>query len=199
LPARRVAHAVCALRLADHRIRGWAILFAGLSPLSYWLILPLEERFPVFVDDGTPVAGIVVIGGTFDTEPTLAHGQMTLNETGERIVALGDLARRYPSAKIIYAGGGSEFAPDTTPEADLLARTIGELGLAKERVTYERRSLNTVQNALYAKEIAAPKPGERWLLVTSAFHMPRAVGAFAQPALASTPIQSISALREARR
>src|SRR5260221_9262144 len=129
-----------------------AILFAGLSPLSYWLILPLEERFPVFVDDGQPVAGIVVIGGTFDTEPTLAHGQMALNETGERIVALGDLARRYPSAKIIYAGGGSEFAPDTTPEADLLARTIGELGLAKERIIYERRSLNTFQNALYAKE-----------------------------------------------
>ena len=105
-----------------------ALLIAGLSPLSYWLILPLEERFPVFVDDGRPIAGIVVIGGTFDTEPTLARGQMALNETGERIVALGDLARRYPEAKIIYAGGGSEFASEMTPEADLLERTIGALG-----------------------------------------------------------------------
>jgi len=155
-----------------------ALLIAGLSPLSYWLILPLEERFPIFVDDGRPIAGIVVIGGTFDTEPTLARGQMALNETGERIVALGDLARRYPEAKIIYAGGGSEFAPEMTPEADLLERTIGALGLPAARVTYERRSLNTFQNALYAKEIAQPKSGERWLLVTSAFHMPRAVGSF---------------------
>ena len=155
-----------------------AFLIAGLSPLAYWIILPLEERFPVFVDDGTPIAGIVVIGGTFDTEPTLSHHQMALNETGERIVALGDLARRYPNAKIIYAGGGSEFSRETTPEADLLEQTIGELGLAKGRVTYERRSLNTFQNALYAKELAGPRPSERWLLVTSAFHMPRAVGAF---------------------
>ena len=155
-----------------------AFLIAGLSPLSYWLILPLEDRFPIFADDGKPIAGIVVIGGTFDTEPTLSRGQMALNETGERIVALGDLARRYPGAKIIYSGGGSEFALDTMPEATLLERTIGELGLAPDRVAYERQSLNTYQNALYAKQMADPKPGARWLLVTSAFHMPRAVGAF---------------------
>jgi uncharacterized SAM-binding protein YcdF (DUF218 family) len=155
-----------------------ALLVAGISPLSYWLMLPLEERFPVFADDGTPIAGIVVIGGTFDTEPTLAHEQMALNETGERIVALGDLARRYRQARIIYAGGGSEFAPDTTPEAALLERTIGALGLPAARVSYERRSLNTSQNALYAKAMAQPQAGERWLLVTSAFHMPRAVGSF---------------------
>ena len=155
-----------------------ALLFAGLSPLAYWLILPLEERFPIFQDDGKAIAGIVVIGGTFDTEPTLARGQMALNETGERIVALGDLARRYPNARIIYAGGGSEFAPEMTPEATLLERTIGELGLPAARVIYERRSLNTYQNAIYAKELAVPRPGEHWLLVTSAFHMPRAVGAF---------------------
>ncbi len=154
------------------------LLVAGLSPLAYWLILPLEERFPIFHDDSKPIAGIVVIGGTFDTEPTLARGQMSLNETGERIIALGDLARRYPNAPIIYAGGGSEFAPEMTPEATLLERTIGELGLPRPRVIYERRSLNTYQNAIYAKELAVPKPGERWLLVTSAFHMPRAVGAF---------------------
>jgi len=155
-----------------------AFLFAGLSPLSYWLMLPLEERFPIFADDGTPIAGVVVIGGSFDTAPTLARGQMALNEAGERIIALADLARRYPEAKIIYAGGGSEFAFDTTPEADLLERTVGALGLPAARVTYERRSLNTYQNALYAKELAHAKPGERWLLVTSAFHMPRAIGAF---------------------
>ena len=93
-------------------------------------------------------------------------------------MALGNLARRYPQAQIIYAGGGSEFAPDTTPEADLLERTIGALGLPAARVSYERRSLNTYQNALYAKAMAQPKAGERWLLVTSAFHMPRAVGSF---------------------
>jgi uncharacterized SAM-binding protein YcdF (DUF218 family) len=141
-------------------------------------MLPLEERFPAFVDDSAPIDGIVVLGGTFDTAPTLAHKQMALNETGERIVALGDLARRYPSARVVYAGGGSEFVRDKEAEATLLEQTIGELGLEPARVTYERKSLNTEQNALFAKAIALPKPGERWLLVTSAFHMPRAIGAF---------------------
>ncbi len=130
------------------------------------------------VDDGTPVTGIVVIGGTYDTEATNVHGQMALNETGERLIALGELARRYPEAKLIYAGGGSEFTPDTTPEATLVENTAHQLGVARERILYDRRSLNTFQNALYAKELAEPKAGERWLVVTSAFHMPRTMGVF---------------------
>lgn len=154
------------------------MLLAGLSPLAYWIMRPLEERFPAFADDGKPIDGIIVLGGTFDTGPTLAHHQMALNETGERIVALGDLARRYPNARIVYSGGGSEFARDYTPEATLLEQTIGELGLPPERVSYERASLNTAQNASESKALAQPKAGETWLLVTSAFHMPRAVGAF---------------------
>ena len=155
-----------------------ALLVVGLSPLGNALILPLEERFPAYIDDGTPVAGVVVIGGTFDTEATNVHGQMALNETGERLIALGDLARRYPDATIVYSGGGSEFTPDTTPEATLVEHTIGQLGIAPGRVVYERRSLNTFQNALYSKALAKPKQGERWLVVTSAFHMPRTMGVF---------------------
>lgn len=154
------------------------LLVAGLSPLGNLLILPLEERFPAFVDDGRPVAGVVVIGGTFDTEATNVHGQMALNETGERLIALGDLARRYPNAKIVYSGGGSEFTLDKTPEATLVEKTAGQLGIVPGRVIYERRSLNTFQNALYSKSLAGPQPGERWLMVTSAFHMPRAMGVF---------------------
>ena len=154
------------------------LFIAGLSPLGNALMLPLEERFPAFVDDGTPIAGVVVIGGTFDTEATNFHGQMALNETGERLIALGDLARRYPDAKVVYSGGGSEFTADTTPEATLVEKTAGQLGIAPGRVIYERRSLNTFQNALYSKVLAAPKEGERWLVVTSAFHMPRTMGVF---------------------
>ena len=172
----RTRRAALGKRMAYVSIIG--LLVAGLSPLGNALILPLEDRFPSYVDDGTPIAGVVVLGGSFETEVTNVRGQMALNETGERLIALGDLARRYPGAKIVYAGGGSEFTPDTTPEATVVENTIGQLGIAPGRVIYERRSLNTFQNALYAKELAEPNEGERWLVVTSAFHMPRAMGVF---------------------
>ena len=42
----------------------------------------------------------------------------------------------------------------------------------------ETRSRNTEENAVFTKELVQPKPGERWLLVTSAQHMPRAIGCF---------------------
>lgn len=172
----RGKRAVLGARLAA--VGGVGLLVAGLSPLGNALILPLEERFPTFRDDGAPVHGFIVLGGTFDTEATNARGQMALNETGERLIALGELARRYPAARIIYAGGGSEFTPDTTPEATLVENTAGSLGVAPARIAYDRQSLNTFENALYAKKIARPQPGERWLVVTSAFHMPRTVGVF---------------------
>ncbi len=172
----RTKGAVLGGRLAA--VGAGGLLIAGLSPLGNALMLPLEERFPAYREDGTPVAGIVVLGGTYDTEATNVHGQMALNETGERLIALGELARRYPEARLIYAGGGSEFTPDATPEATLVEKTAHQLGIASGRILYDRRSLNTYQNAVYAKKIARPKPGERWLVVTSAFHMPRTMGVF---------------------
>ena len=181
----RTRRAVLGGRLAAAGAIG--LLVAGLSPLGNALIWPLEERFPSYRDDGTPVAGVVVLGGTFDSEVTNGRGQMALNETGERIVALGELARRYPSARIVYSGGGSEFTPDTTPEATLVEKTVQSVGVVTSRVEYERASLNTYENAVYSKKIAQPKDGERWLVVTSAFHMPRAIGVFRKAGFAVVP------------
>ena len=63
-------------------------------------------------------------------------------------------------------------------EADYLYPLLDSFGVPRERVTLENRSRNTYENAVFAKELAKPKPGERWLLVTSALHMPRAIGCF---------------------
>jgi uncharacterized SAM-binding protein YcdF (DUF218 family) len=155
-----------------------ALVVTGLTPFANLLILPLEDRFPAFVDDGQPVNGVVVLGGSYETEVTNVRGQMTLNEAGERVIAMAELARRYPQARIIFSGGGSVFSADQTAEADLVAKTLPQLGIEASRVSFERASLNTEQNATLSRQIAQPRPGERWLLVTSAFHMPRSVGAF---------------------
>jgi uncharacterized SAM-binding protein YcdF (DUF218 family) len=177
------------------RRTGWALaclgalgMFAGgLGPVANWLIMPLEERFPAFRDDGGPIAGIAVLGGAVEAEESLARGQLQINEAGERVIALADLARRYPAAKLVFSGGGSTLIVDEVAEAQGLSRFIGELGLSRERVLFEGRSRTTRENALYSRELVKPQPGERWLLVTSAWHMPRAIGCFREAGFAVTP------------
>jgi len=63
-------------------------------------------------------------------------------------------------------------------EADHIAPLFAKLGVAPERLVLENRARNTYENARYSREVAAPDAGESWILVTSAFHMPRAVGCF---------------------
>lgn len=153
------------------------LLAAGLTPLSTLLFLPLEERFPAFVDDGKPVHGVIVLGGVVSPQISRGRGQMALNEAAERIVAMVDLARRYPEAQVVFTGGSGDITAASTSEADMVEKTIAPL-LPPGRITYERVSRNTVENAELSFRQIGPKPGERWLLVTSAWHMPRSVGIF---------------------
>src|SRR5262249_27361099 len=97
------------------------------------------------------------------------RGEVAVGRTADRIIAAVELARRYPGARIVFAGA---------TESDFVVRLVEKFGMSKDRVIVERKSRNTVENAAFAKQLVMPKPGERWLLVTSAMHMPRAVGVF---------------------
>ena len=153
------------------RLASWLIVtslvllaVAGLSPLGNALILPLEERFPPWNPSHGAPDGIVVLGGGI--------------LSSERITATAELARRYPNARIIFSGGSSSLIYDEGPEAPFAVRQLEALGVAHDRIAAEDRSRNTLENAAYSLRLAHPKPGERWLLVTSAYHMPRAMAAF---------------------
>jgi uncharacterized SAM-binding protein YcdF (DUF218 family) len=93
------------------------------------------------------------------------------------MTALVELARRFPNARVIFSGGSAALFPQAT-EAEFALRLFERLGLPPGRVIAEDNSRNTVENARFSKEVAKPKPGERWLLVTSAYHLPRAMGVF---------------------
>ncbi|NEU12204.1 YdcF family protein [Methylobacterium sp. BTF04] len=156
-------------------------LFAGgLAPLSAVVALPLEDRFPAFVADGEPVAGIVVLGGAVDTNTSAKRGEFALNDAGERHIAMADLARRYPQARLVFSGGGSTQDGGPNSEAGFVGRFADLLALPRTRLILEDRSRNTHENAAFSADMVKPKPGERWLLVTSAWHMPRAMGCFRQ-------------------
>ncbi|MEH3147299.1 MAG: YdcF family protein [Methylobacterium frigidaeris] len=155
------------------------LALAGLSPLAAWVTRPLEDRLPSFEDDGRPVTGILVLGGAVEARSSASRGQIVTNDAGERMIALGDLARRYPEAKLVFVGGSGSLKGGES-EAGAVRRYIGTLGVPPERMLYEEQSRNTRENATLSAAMLSPGPGERWLLVTSAWHMPRSVGCFRQ-------------------
>ncbi|MBS7544987.1 YdcF family protein [Ancylobacter oerskovii] len=150
----------------------------GLGPFGRVLAVPLENRFPAFVDDGRPVAGVVVLGGSERPDIAAARGQPALTQAGERLMALADLSRRYPEARILFSGGSGDIGRPPLSEADVVRMALPQLGVDPARVSFEAASRNTAENAALSRELARPAPGERWLLVTSALHMPRAMGCF---------------------
>src|SRR5580704_13247994 len=154
------------------------VVLAGYSPLGNVLILPLEERFPPWDPSHGAPDGIVVLGGAISPGVSDARGSVALDEAAERITATAELARRYPDARIIFSGGSGSLLEREGPEAPFAVRELLALGVAHDRITAEEQSRNTLENAAYARLLANPKPGERWLLVTSAYHMPRAIAAF---------------------
>ncbi len=149
----------------------------SLSPLGLLMLAPLENRFP---KPALPerIAGIVVLGGSFDTRVARTRGEPELNDAADRITTTLALARRFPEARVVFSGGAAAMFEEDVTESSVAQRLFGDLGLAPERLLLEDRSRNTVENARFSRELAKPQPGETWVLVTSAAHMPRSVGCF---------------------
>jgi uncharacterized SAM-binding protein YcdF (DUF218 family) len=167
------------------RLASWLVVtslvllaIAGLSPLGNALILPLEDRFPPWDPSRGAPYGIVVLGGAISPGISDARDSIALDEAAERITTAAELARRYPEARIIFSGGSGSLLEHEGPEAPFAVRELMALGVAHDRITAEEQSRNTIENAAFSRLLANPKPGERWLLVTSAYHMPRAMAAF---------------------
>ena len=163
------------------------VVIIGISPFGLMMIAMLENRFPPWQDAGGPVDGIIVLGGMIDPRMTVERGSLSIGGEVERMTEAAALARRYPAARIVFSGGNPNFFADEPPEADYAVQLFELLGVPAARVTLENRSRNTAENAKFTKALVKPKPGERWLLVTSAAHMPRSVGAFRQVDFAVEP------------
>lgn len=181
-------------RCGWRRLRG---IGAGLAfvilALSAWtsfgaiLLNPLEDRFQRPAPPPQNVAGIVVLGGGLEGAVNLARGGYELNSGGDRFVETAILARRYPEAKVVVSGGVGSLILEGEGDAVSAPRLLTALGVAPERLILEDKSRNTYENALFTKALVTPKPGETWLLVTSAFHMPRAKALFDKVGFAIVP------------
>ncbi len=155
------------------------LLFAGtlaltIFPLGDFFLRPLEETFPA-QPDLTEVDGIIVLGGAEDTGAYRNFGGTQLNDAGERLIDGALLALRFPQARLVFTGGSARVGreEDTTDPSEMVRALWLGLGIAPDRIVLEQASRNTAENASLTRDLVQPKPGETWVLVTSAFHMPR--------------------------
>lgn len=175
----------CVLARLGYR-PGWRLVAAattalgicGLLPLGTLMLRPLEDRFSVPDLDGLQPSGIIVLGGAIDQVVGPARGQLTVPNAATRLIQGATLARRFPQARLLYTGGSNALIEQVTGEAEEAKRLWVELGIDPARIITEDRSRNTFENAQFSRDLLHPGQGDRWLLVTSAYHMPRSVGLF---------------------
>jgi uncharacterized SAM-binding protein YcdF (DUF218 family) len=152
-----------------------ALALMAFSPLPRIVVRPLENRFPQQDVTKGPVDGIIILGGAIG----VARGDVVLTSAAARMTKAVELARLHPKAKVVFTGGsGNLISPVIDTEAEGARLLLQGLGLEPGRLVLEDKSRNTRENAIYTRRLVDPKPGERWLLVTSAWHMPRAIGVF---------------------
>ena len=158
-----------------------ALLVAlAILPLGDLLLQPVERTYPAHPPLDR-VDGIIVPGGGEDVRTSTYWGQMQLNEGGERFTAALALARRFPQARVLFTGGSGalrDLTGSETSEAAMAERFFLDQGIAPGRLLLEGQSRNSAENARLSLALAAPAAGETWVLVTSAFHMPRAMHSF---------------------
>ncbi|MGI4939631.1 MAG: YdcF family protein [Janthinobacterium lividum] len=157
-----------------------ALLLAAclVLPLGTWVTLPLEARFPAVSDPPIKVDGIVLLGGAIDDITSQDWQTPVLNGAANAVTSFVSLARRYPDAKLVFTGGSGSIAQGYTTETEWTRRLFAELGLSSSRVLFEDASRTTWENAVDVSRLVQPKPGETWVLLTNAMHMPRSVGVF---------------------
>ena len=152
------------------------LITVGMTPLGLMAAAPLENRFPQPAADMPPPFGIIVLGGAVNGPVSKARGEIVFDE-GERMIEAAFLAKRYPQARMVFTGGSGSLIAKSK-EAPAARELLIELGVDPARIIVEEKSRNTEENAQFTAAIVRPEPKQRWLLVTSAFHMPRAIGVF---------------------
>ena len=155
----------------------FAILLTAL-PIGKLVINHLENRFQVVTVLPKNITGIIVLGGVVDQYLTNNREQIAINGAAERVTEFARLSKLYPKAKLVYTGGSGILGKQDLKEADFVRPLFKSLHIDQKRIVFENQSRNTAENASFTAKIIKPTMKQRWIIITSAFHMPRAIGIF---------------------
>jgi len=139
------------------------------------LILKLEMNYHdafIFPDK---IDGILILGGATNPYLSAEFNQIQFNSSAERLVESITLIKKYTDAKIIFSGGAGYINKPTMDHAKVAKQFYAQIGLDTNKIIFENKSRNTYENILFSKYIVNPKKNESWIVITSAFHMNRAM------------------------
>jgi len=149
-----------------------------LFPINILLLRPLEERFSAPTELPADISGIIVLSGSERPVITKTRGQPSLSGGAERLTTFVALARHYPQASLIYAGGAGSLYYQDYKSNETARKLFEQLGLNLDRVLFDTEARNTFENAVNTFNLLGQQTEGDWILITSAFHMPRSVGIF---------------------
>lgn len=165
---------------------GW--LAAGMLLISGWqgpaelALRQLESAYPSLADQNQTLdqyTGVIILGGGLDSGRLWTRpGQIELNSAAERMTAGVSLIQHHPQFKMIFTGGEGELFGVGPKEAERAKLFFDSLSVPSDRIMYESVSRNTHENALLSAQLHGVDPHQPWLLLTSAFHMPRSMAIF---------------------
>lgn len=152
--------------------------FFAAEPVASFLFRRAEATAPKTFDPGVVYDAVIVLGGSLDLDATQQAGAPELNAAGERFLRGLELLRDGKARNVLLSAGTPDRRPGALAEAPVFARELERLGIAPERIVAEARSRNTRENAVESARIVRERGWKRLVLVTSAFHMDRALGCF---------------------
>lgn len=154
------------------------IVFLSFFSIGDLMLYPLESRFQHNPELPERVDGIIVLGGSVIPSVSLEWQQLETYSSHERLSSFIELANRYPKAKLVFSGGSASLNRNHPTEAEIVYDYFLRAGLQDERLILENQSRNTAENASMTKQLIQPEAQEKWILITTAYHMPRSVGLF---------------------
>ena len=153
------------------------MLAIGALPVADWMLHPLESRYPANPDVSDAV-GILILGGGSNSDLHAHWNSVSINEHGERFHAALSLAHLYPHLPVVFTGGSGSLNRSLPGEASSARAILLATGMENSRLVVEGESRNTAENAQFTRAMLGDSADDTWILITSAWHMPRSVATF---------------------
>jgi uncharacterized SAM-binding protein YcdF (DUF218 family) len=168
------------------------LLVLGWTPIPDVLLRRIEQAQPAPAAAGDKkwddYAGVVVLGGALENAFVRGgNNQVGLNSAAERMTTTVALAQAHPNLKVIFTGGDGNLKKQPESEAVQAKQFFAEMGLPAHRLAFEATSRTTYENAVYSAQLPGVDAKKPWLLLTSAWHMPRSLATFRKVGWNVTP------------